>query len=89
MSLRPSRLVWVYDKHSLDLWILKIVLLEGIHPTSSCPPIRTTNPLLPSLPYTCNLSYYSSCEKVVQNPAVLATYVATRDGYKTLAKRPL
>ena len=30
MSLRPSRLVWAYDKHSLDLWILKIVLLEGI-----------------------------------------------------------
>ena len=32
-------------------------------------------------PYTCHLWYYSSCEKVVQNPAVLVS----RNGYKPLA----
>ena len=30
---------------------------------------------------------YSSCEKVAQNPAVLATYVGCRISYKTLAIR--
>ena len=34
--------------------------------------LPTTHPI-PS-PYMCNLWYYSGCEKVAQNPAVLASY---------------
>ena len=47
------------------------------HPT---PPPPTCS----STPYIHNLLYYSSYEKVAQNSAVLATYVATRDSYKSL-----
>ena len=81
-SLRPSRLVWAYDQHFLDSYLIQTVL-EGItHLWLPTYPHYPPHPLPPTClpPYMCNLWYYSSCDKVVQNPAVLT--IATIDTVK-------
>ena len=62
----------------LGLWLALLGLIAtpyspigryNLLPASYPPPPPTRRP-----PYTCNLWYYSGCEKVAQNPVVLAIY---------------
>ena len=70
-SFRPSEHFWTYDWHFLDSQLVQTVLLEGL--TS----LRL--PTLPLMQTTCNITMV--VEKVAQ------IQLASRNSYKTLAKR--
>ena len=75
-SLRPSKHVWAYGWHLLDLYVASSNIPNGgfnlplaIQPPS--PPALLLSACPP--PITCYLWYYSGFEKVAQNPVVLAS----------------
>ena len=74
--LRPISLVWAYDWHFLNTWLLQTVQLEGLtclrlptrpstHPTS----LPLTHPLIHAIHDITVV-----VKKVAQNSAVLASY---------------
>ena len=70
--LRLISLVWAYDQHFLDTWLLQMVQLGHLtclrlptHPT----PLPPTHPLIHAI---CDITVV--VKKVAQNPAVLASY---------------
>ena len=70
--LRPSRVLWLVVL-GLIATPNSLIGRYNLPPASHPPPTKHPTPSHPPL-YTCNPWYYSGCEKVAQNPTVLASY---------------